>query len=148
MADGITPTPTPETAPYWAAATAERLSIQRCRACSRHYFYPRSFCPRCQSADVEWTDVSGRGRLISYVINYRPFPCTGNGAPQVIALVELEEGVRMLTNIVDSSGEPEGLPLDAPVSVAFEPRGDLKVPVFRLDAVGPVDAEVPLEAGR
>ena len=148
MADGIIPTPTPETAPYWAAATAERLSIQRCRACSRHYFYPRSFCPRCQSADVEWTDVSGRGRLISYVINYRPFPCTGNGAPQVIALVELEEGVRMLTNIVDSSGQPEGLPLDAPVSVAFEPRGDLKVPVFRLDAVVPVDSALPREAVR
>jgi uncharacterized protein len=148
MTDGITPTPTPETAPYWAAATAERLSIQRCRACSRHYFYPRSFCPRCQSADVEWTDVSGRGRLISYVINYRPFPCTGNGAPQVIALVELEEGVRMLTNIVDSSGEPEGLPLDAPVSVAFEPRGDLKVPVFRLDTAVPAAAALPLEAGR
>ena len=140
MADGITPTPTPETAPYWAAATAERLSIQRCRACGRHYFYPRSFCPRCQSADVEWTDVSGRGRLISYVINYRPFPCTGTGAPQVIALVELEEGVRMLTNIVVSSGQPEGLPLDAPVSVAFEPRGDLKVPVFRLDPALPLEA--------
>jgi len=78
LAGGLTPTPTPETAPYWAAAaaatTAGRLSIQRCRPCGRHYFYPRSFCPRCQSADVEWTDVSGRGRLISYVINYRPIP--------------------------------------------------------------------------
>jgi uncharacterized protein len=140
LADGIIPTPTPETAPYWAAATAGRLSIQRCRACGRHYFYPQSFCPRCQSADVEWTDVSGRGRLISYVINYRPFPCTGTGAPQVIALVELEEGVRMLTNIVDSPAEPEALPLDAPVSVAFEPRGDLKVPVFRLDPAFPREA--------
>jgi uncharacterized OB-fold protein len=129
----MAPTPTPETAPYWAAATAGRLSIQRCRACGRHYFYPRSFCPRCQSDDVEWTDVSGRGRLISYVINYRPFPPTGHDAPQVIALVELEEGVRMLTNIVGSPAEPESLPLDAPVSVAFEPRGDLKVPVFRLE---------------
>jgi uncharacterized OB-fold protein len=148
MADGITPTPTPETAPYWAAATAERLSIQRCRACGRHYFYPRSFCPRCQSADVEWTDASGRGRLISYVINYRPFPCTGTGAPQVIALVELEEGVRMLTNIVDSTGQPEGLPLDAPVSVAFEPRGDLKVPVFRLDTPLPLDTALPREGVR
>ena len=148
MAGGLAPTPTPETAPFWAAAAAGRLSIQRCRTCGRHYFYPRSFCPACQSADVEWTDVSGRGRLISYVINYRPFPCTGNGAPQVIALVELEEGVRMLTNIVDSSGQPEGLPLDAPVSVAFEPRGDLKVPVFRLDAVLPLAAALPREAVR
>jgi uncharacterized protein len=133
LADGITPTPTPETAPFWEAATAGRLSVQRCRPCGRHYFYPRSFCPRCLSADVEWADLSGRGRLISYVINYRPFPPTDGDAPQVIALVELEEGVRMLTNIIDSPAEPEALPLDAPVSVAFEPRGDLKVPVFRLD---------------
>ena len=133
MAGGPPPTPTPETAPYWAAATAGRLSIQRCLTCGRHYFYPRSFCPRCQSAEVEWTDVSGRGRLISYVINYRPMPPADGDVPQVIALVELEEGVRMMTNIVGSPAEPESLPLDAPVSVAFEPRGDLKVPVFRLD---------------
>jgi hypothetical protein len=133
LAGGPVPTPTPETAPYWEAAAAGRLSIQRCRTCGRHYFYPRSFCPRCQSGDVEWTDVTGRGRLISYVINYRPMPPADPGVPQVIALVELEEGVRMLTNIVDSPVEPEALPLDVPVSVAFEPRGDLKVPVFRLD---------------
>jgi hypothetical protein len=134
LAGGATPTPTPETAPYWEAATAGRLSIQRCRTCGRHYFYPRSFCPLCQSADVEWADASGRGRLISYVINYRPMPPADRDVPQVIALVELEEGVRMLTNIVGSPADPGALPLDAPVSVAFEPRGDLKVPVFRLDA--------------
>ena len=134
MAGGLAPTPTPETAPFWAAAAAGRLSIQRCRTCGRHYFYPRSFCPACQSADVEWTDVSGRGRLVSYVINHRPLPPADLDVPQVIALVELEEGVRMLTNIVDSPAEPAALPLDAPVSVAFEARGDLKVPVFRLDS--------------
>jgi uncharacterized OB-fold protein len=133
LAGGLAPTPTPETAPFWAAAAAGRLSIQRCRTCGRHYFYPRSFCPACQSADVEWTDVSGRGRLVSYVINHRPLPPADLDVPQVIALVELEEGVRMLTNIVDSPAEPAALPLDAPVSVAFEARGDLKVPVFRLD---------------
>ena len=133
MAGGLAPTPTPETAPFWAAAAAGRLSIQRCRTCGRHYFYPRSFCPACQSADVEWTDVSGRGRLVSYVINHRPLPPADLDVPQVIALVELEEGVRLLTNIVDSPAEPTALPLDAPVSVAFEARGDLKVPVFRLD---------------
>jgi uncharacterized protein len=136
LAGGLKPTPTPETAPFWAAAAAGRLSIQRCRTCRRHYFYPRSFCPACQSADVEWTDVSGRGRLVSYVINHRPLPPADLDVPQVIALVELEEGVRMLTNIVGSPAEPASLPLDASVSVAFEPRGDLNVPVFRLDGDG------------
>ena len=52
MAGGLAPTPTPETAPYWEAAAAGRLSIQRCRTCGRHYFYPRSFCPRCDDVMV------------------------------------------------------------------------------------------------
>jgi uncharacterized OB-fold protein len=127
------PTPTPETAPFWAATKEERLVIQWCRACARHYFYPRTHCPRCGSSDVDWREVSGRGRLISYVINHRPMPPTEDGAPLVIALVELDEGVRMLTNIVGTSAEPDALPLDAPVRVGFEPRGDQTLPVFHLD---------------
>jgi uncharacterized OB-fold protein len=81
---------------------------------------------------VEWHEVSGSGRLVSYIINYRPFPPADPQTPQVIALVELDEGVRMLTNIVGGRPEPEALPLDAPVTVSFEPRGDWKLPVFRL----------------
>ena len=81
---------------------------------------------------MQWRDVSGTGRLISYVINYRPLPPADPEIPQVIALVELDEGVRMLTNIVGSPADPGALPLDAPVAVGFEPRGDWKLPVFRL----------------
>ena len=130
MADGLVPTPVPETAPFWAAAKDERLLIQRCRSCCRHYFYPRPFCPHCASDDVVWDEVSGRGRLVSYVINYRPLP-PAVGA-QVIALVQLDEGVRLLTNIVDATPDPAALPLDAPVLVTFQPCGDYKLPVFRL----------------
>lgn len=130
MADGLVPKPVPETAPFWEAAKDDRLLIQRCRACGRHYFYPRPFCPHCTSDDVVWDEVSGRGRLMSYVINHRPMPPTGQA--QVIALVELDEGVRLLTNIVDAAPDPAALQLDAPVAVAFEPRGEYKLPVFRL----------------
>lgn len=132
MAGGATPTPTPETAPFWSAAKDDRLLIPRCRSCARHYFYPRPFCPHCASADVEWHQVSGRGRLVSYVINYRPVPPADPAVPQVVALVELDEGVRLLTNIVDTAPTPDSLPLDAPVLVAFEERGEVKLPVFRL----------------
>ena len=132
LTSGMTPTPTPETAPFWEAAKYDRLLIQRCRSCVLHYFYPRPFCPRCASADVEWDVVSGRGRLVSYVIDYRPMPPTDGAVPLIIALVELDEGVRLLTNIVDAAPDPDALPLDAPVSVAFQPRGDVKLPVFRL----------------
>ncbi len=76
--------------------------------------------------------MSGSGRLVSYVINYRPLPPADPQTPQIIALVELDEGVRMLTNIVGSPADPDALPLDAPVHVEFEPRGDWRLPVFRL----------------
>src|SRR5580698_3445972 len=132
MAGGPVPTPTPETAPFWAGTLAGELRIQKCTSCGRHYFYPRPFCRYCQSLDVEWRVVSGAGRLISYVINYRPVPPADPGKPQVIALVELDEVPRLMTNIVGVAPEPENLPLDGRVQVEFEPRGDQARPVFRM----------------
>ncbi|XVV38340.1 Zn-ribbon domain-containing OB-fold protein [Streptomyces sp. CA-100214] len=123
------PKATPETAPYWDAANEGRLSIQRCTPCGRPYFYPRPNCPHCGSAKVEWFDASGRARLVSYIINRRPAPGFEDVSP-VIALVELEEGPRMLTNIVGVAPEPEQLLLDMPLTVAFESRGGQAVPVF------------------
>ena len=132
MAAGLIPTPTPDTMPFWAAAKQGRLVIQHCRPCARAYFYPRDNCPRCGGTEVEWRDTAGHGRLLSYVINHRPFPPVDPPEPQVIALVELDEGVRLLTSIVDAPPDPAALPLDAEVEVGFEPRGDWQLPVFRL----------------
>lgn len=133
MAGGTVPAPTPETAEFWAGTLAGELRIQQCNSCGKYYFYPRPFCRHCQSRDVEWRKVSGNGRLISYVINQRPLPPADPAEPQVIALVELDEGPRMLTNIVGVAPEPENLPLDSRVKVAFEARGDQALPVFHLD---------------
>jgi uncharacterized protein len=134
MPGGTTPHSTPETQPYWEAAARGQLSIQRCNTCGKHYFYPRSFCRYCTSRDVEWTDVSGRARLVSYVINYRPRP-PADPSPQVIALVELEEGPRMLTNILMDDPTPDQLVLDSELFVDFEARDEgISVPVFRLVA--------------
>jgi uncharacterized OB-fold protein len=124
------PKATPQTAPFWDGAAERQLRIQRCRTCGRHYFYPRPFCRYCASDDVEWTTVSGRGRLRSYVINHRPAPGFESVSP-VIALVELDEGPRLMTNIVGIEPEPERLPLDMPVIVDFEERFGVVVPVFR-----------------
>lgn len=133
MAGGTVPVPTPETAPFWAGTLAGELRIQHCKGCGKYYFYPRPFCRYCQSRDVEWRTVSGAGRLVSYVINYRPLPPADPAEPQVIALIELDEGPRMLSNIVGVAPEPENLPLDARVRVRFEPRGEQALPVFSLD---------------
>jgi hypothetical protein len=126
----VTPEPTPETAPYWEAARAGELRIQRCRACGRHYFYPRAACRYCASTDVEWVRASGRARLVSYVINYRPLPGPQPPSP-VIALVELDEGPRLMTNIVGVAPEPVNLPLDLRLVVAFQEVAGTVLPVFQ-----------------
>ncbi len=125
------PVPTPETQPFWDGCAAGELRLQRCRPCARHYFPPRPFCPRCLSADVEWTRVTGRATLHSYVINHRPAPGFDDDVPYAIAVVELDEGPRMMTNIVGVPNTPEDLVLDMALEVTFEARGDTAVPLFR-----------------
>ena len=127
------PEPTPETRPFWDGAAAGELRIQRCRACARHYFYPRPYCPHCGASDVEWVTASGRATLYSYVISHRPAPGFADDAPYAIAVVELEEGPRMMTNLVHVEATPENLRLDMPLRVVFEPRGDVRVPLFEPD---------------
>ena len=125
------PRPTPETTPYWEGASAGERRIQRCRSCSKAYFYPRGGCPHCASTDVEWFTACGRARLHTYLISHRAAPGFAGDVPYAIAVVELEEGPRMMTNIVDVDNTPEALVLDMQLEVAFEARGDLQVPVFR-----------------
>src|SRR5882672_6733902 len=126
------PVPTPETAHYWEGTALGELRLQRCRGCQSTYFPPQPFCPACGSDDVEVIRASGRGSLYSYVITHRAAP--GFSAPYVIAVVELEEGPRLLTNIVEVDPDPEVLPLDLPVEVVFEAVGELAVPLFRPSA--------------
>ena len=124
------PVPTPETREFWDGARAGELRLQRCRACRRAYFPPRPFCPRCASRDVETFRASGRATLYSYVIHHRPAP--GFTPPYAIAVVALEEGPRMMTNLIDVAQTPEALVLDMPLEVAFEKLDDeISLPVFR-----------------
>lgn len=129
MSTKAEPRPTPETQPYWDGCAAGELRLQRCTHCDAHYFPPRPFCPTCLSDDVAWEPVSGRGTLHTYVINHRAAP--GFEAPYAIAVVQLDEGPRLMSNIVDVDQTPEALVLDMPLEVTFEARGDVTVPVFR-----------------
>jgi len=126
------PQPTPETQPFWDGCAAGELRLQRCRAadCGKPYFYPRPVCPECGSRDVEWFTASGRAILYSYVINYRPAPGFEDEVPYAIAVVQLDEGPRMMTSIAGLPATPEALVLDMPLRVRFEPRGDMMLPVF------------------
>jgi uncharacterized OB-fold protein len=131
------PVPTPETQPYWDGCAAGELRLQRCADCSEAYFYPRPVCPACGSVRVEWFTATGRATLYSYVINHRPAPGFENDGPYAIAVVQLEEGPRMMTNITGIPNTPEDLVLDMPLQVTFEQRGDVALPLFQPADVRP-----------
>jgi len=122
--DRTLPTPTPETAHFWEGCKAGELRLQRCRTCAESYFPPRPFCPKCGSREVEVFRASGRAILWSYVINERP-------RRHSIAVVALEEGPRMMTNIVGCPQTPEALVLDMPLAVTFETFGEIALPFFK-----------------
>jgi uncharacterized protein len=124
------PQPTPETQHFWDGTRAGELRLQRCNACRKVYFPPRPFCPACTARDVAVFAASGKGRLYSYVIHHRPVP--GFTPPYAIAVVELDEGPRMMTNITGCPQTPEALQLDMPVEIAFEKLDDeITLPLFR-----------------
>lgn len=124
------PRPTPETRHFWEGTRAGEIRLQRCRPAGHVYFPPRPFCPVCNADEVEVVTASGRGTLYSYVISHRPAP--GFTPPYAIAVVELEEGPRLMSNIVECAQTPEALVLDMPLEVAFEKLDDdITLPLFR-----------------
>jgi hypothetical protein len=126
------PQPTPETQEFWDGAKRGELRIQRCTSCGRAYFFPRPFCPHCSSRDVEWFTASGKATLHTYVIAHRPAYGFDDYAPYVIAVVRLDEGPCMMTNVVGVAPEPEQLPLDLPLEVTWESLSDdISIPLFR-----------------
>ena len=128
MSDRQVPTVQPETEFYWKGAAEGRLMLKSCADCGP-FFPPRPFCPACGGREVTEVRASGRATLDSYVINHMKAP--GYTPPFIVALVKLEEGPRLMANIIDCPAEPEALTLDMPLEVAFERRGDLAVPQFR-----------------
>ena len=100
------PVPTPTSEPYWQGLRAHELRMQRCRACHKLVFYPRSNCSFCLSPDLEWERIEGNGTLYTFTIARRPTaPQFEDEVPQKIAIVELDEGPRITTTLVDIAPE-------------------------------------------
>lgn len=119
------PVPDPVTQPYWDGLKAGELRIQRCRSCEKAVFYPRALCPHCGSRELEWFTCSGRGTLHAFTIAHRGTPAAFKGStPYVVAMVELEEGARVMTNLVDVEPTPEVVKIGMPVQVVFEKASD------------------------
>ena len=130
MTERPLPAITPETRHFWEGAKSGELRLQKCAACSHVYFPPRPFCPKCASWDVSVVRASGKATLYSYVIHHRAVP--GFTPPYSIAVVELEEGPRMMTNIVGIEQTPQALQLDMPLEVVFERMSEeISLPLFR-----------------
>jgi uncharacterized OB-fold protein len=124
------PTPDPETQAFWDAARERRLLIQRCNACGEAYFYPRPFCPKCWSEDVAWEEASGDATLYTWsVVHVNDLPPFNERVPYVAAVVDLAEGPRMMTNVVDC--EADALKVGMPLRVEYRDLTDeATVPVF------------------
>lgn len=125
------PTIEDESRPYWDAAREGRLLIVRCHSCGNAHLYPRPFCPSCWSDDIAWEHASGRATLYTYstvhVNDLTPF---ADRLPYVAAVVDLDEGPRLMTNVVDC--DPGELRIGMPLEVAFrELTPEISAPVFR-----------------
>jgi uncharacterized protein len=123
----------PEVATYWEAASAGRLLVKRCSDCHEVHFYPRDICPHCLSERTEWLEASGLGTVYSFSTMKRPGP---EGKPYTLAYVTLDEGVTMMTNLVEV--DLSNVKIGSRVRVLFNPSqnrdgsaGPL-VPVFTL----------------
>ena len=125
------PVVSPWAKPFWDAAREHRLVIQRCDACHNNIFYPRIACPHCGADEPGWVDASGKGTIYSYTVVENNAPSTfAPDMPFVIAVIKLDEGVQMLSNVVEC--DPYEVTCDMPVEVTFERRDDeFTMPVFR-----------------
>jgi uncharacterized OB-fold protein len=125
------PVVTDENRPFWEAAKRGQLLLQRCRDCGA-YRHPASLlCPECNSMAFDWETVSGRGKVYSFVIFHRAYhPAFADELPYAVACIELQEGPRLMSNVIGIP--PEQVRCDMPVEVTFEEISEeISLPKFR-----------------
>mgnify|MGYP003627205104 CR=1 FL=1 len=113
------PTPNADSAPYWEAAAAGQLRLQQCQHCGAMQSIPRAHCARCHRATLGWIQASGRGRVASFTWVERG-PSAAFREPYMLALIDLDEGVRLMMNILDA--QPDAIAIGDPVRIVFEAR--------------------------
>ena len=127
------PVKQPESDFYWEKAQEHELWLRKCNACGKAHFYPRAICPYCYSRDVAWVQATGKGTLHTFAIVERgPTPPFRDHVPYIAGLVDLEEGPRMPTNIVEIDPESTDLKIGMAVEVTFDDVTDeVTLPKFR-----------------
>ena len=123
------PTPSPLEQPYFDGCREGELRLQTCNHCHRAQFYPRVLCSHCGHDDLSWQPASGLGVVASFTVARRAVSQAFE-APYVIALIDLEEGVRLMSHVVDV--DPDAVTVGLPVTVAFEAWSeDVTMPIFK-----------------
>jgi uncharacterized OB-fold protein len=114
----------PVTEPFWEATRRRELLVQWCIDCNEPIFYPREVCPRCLGTQLEWRPASGRGEVYAVSVQHKPampLPAFTDG-PYAVALIELAEGVRMMSNVIGCP--PDDVSVGMPVAITWEPLSD------------------------
>jgi uncharacterized OB-fold protein len=126
----ILPRPTETSAPYWQGCRERELRLQKCNACQRLQFYPRIMCSHCQRQSLGWIVATGRGEVASFTVVRRGVS-EAYPTPYIVALIDLEEGLRMMSHVVGI--DPESVAVGDLVKVEFEDWSDeITMPVFRV----------------
>jgi len=121
------PTPNADTRPFWNSCNEGRLIVQHCRACGHVQFYPRALCVRCGGRELDWRDAAPAGRVYSFTVAHRaPSPAFRPDVPYVLALIDLDDGFRMMMNVVDCA--PDAVAIGMRVRIVFEERGGQRIP--------------------
>ena len=129
---GPIPVPTPESRPFWDGTKRHELLLPECTACHRAHYYPRAVCPHCLGKRFEWKRASGRGTLHTFSVVHRGLKDFPLGTPYVLAIVELDEGVKMMTNLIDVPADPALIRIGGAVEVVFEDVSEkIALPRFR-----------------
>ena len=125
------PIVTEEARPFWEACRKHKFILQKCKECGHVQYYPRLLCAECWTDSLEWVDATGKGVVYSYTAVHRaPMPGFRPDVPYIIALIDLEEGVRMMSNVIKC--KPEEVRVGMPVTVEFEDIAeDIGLPKFK-----------------
>jgi hypothetical protein len=131
MASLPLPVPDEDSAPFWEYCRNGELRAQRCTACGRLRYPPRPTCPQCGSIGVEWQPLSGRGKVYTYAVSHQAIhPALEGRVPWTTIIVELDEGLRMTSNLIEGSPAIE---IGTPVEVVFEAVNDeITLPRFKV----------------
>jgi uncharacterized OB-fold protein len=119
--------------PFWEATKEQKFLIQRCDACDANIFYPREVCPKCLSSDsLSWRESKGSGTIYAASVQEKPAnPLMADRVPYVVAIVELDEGIRLMSNVINC--EPYDASVGKPVRLTWEPLSDGRhLPQFEL----------------